>query len=143
MKKESITAIVFGITLGVILAIVFIFQSKENQLSRAKPINNQNKTITPKIKMASTTILEVAEPSDNLIVDAKSITIKGKTNKNALVIINSPIKETVFKNTKEEFSMEFPLALGENVIQITAYPDDKTGQSISKTLKIYYLTANN
>lgn len=142
MKKETLIAIIFGVGLGVILAVVFIMQSKENQLTKAKPINNLSKTVTPKLKMVTTPTLEISEPTDNLIVDSNSINIKGKANKNALIVINSPIKDMVFKNEKEEFKVNFPLALGENVIQLTVYPDDKTGSSINKTLQVYYLTNN-
>ncbi len=143
MKKETLIAIIFGVGLGVILAVVFIMQSKENQLTKAKPINSLSKTVTPKLKMVTTPTLEISEPTDNLIVDSNSINIKGKANKNALIVINSPIKDMVFKNEKEEFKVNFPLALGENVIQLTVYPDDKTGSSINKTLQVYYLTNNN
>lgn len=142
MKKETLIAIIFGVGLGVILAVIFIMQSKENQLTKAKPINNLSKTITPKLKMVTTPTLEISEPTDNLIVDSNSIAIKGRANKNALIVINSPIKDLVFKNGKEEFKVNFPLALGENVIQLTVYPDDKLGSSINKTLQIYYLTNN-
>lgn len=142
MKKETLIAIIFGVGLGVILAVIFIMQSKENQLTKAKPINNLSKTVTPKLKMITTPTLEISEPADNLIVDSNSIAIKGRANKNALIVINSPIKDLVFKNEKEEFKVNFPLALGENVIQLTVYPDDKLGSSINKTLQIYYLTNN-
>lgn len=142
MKKETLIAIIFGVGLGVVLAVVFIMQSKENQLTKAKPINNLTKTITPKVTIVSTPTLEISEPTENLTTDKNSIKIKGKTNKNALVVINSPIKDIVFKNEKEDFSVDFPLVQGENVIQLTVYPDDKTGSSINKTLHVYYLTNN-
>jgi len=142
MKKETLFAVVFGIGLGVILAVFFIMQSKENQLTKTKLINNPSKTVTPKLKMVTAPILEISEPTDNLIVSSNSINIKGKANKNALIVINSPIKDLVFKNEKEEFKINFPLALGENIIQLTVYPDDKLGSSINKTLQIYYLTSN-
>jgi len=142
MKKETVIAIIFGVGLGVVLAIFFIMRSKENQLTKAKPINNLSKTITPKLKMVATPTLEILEPVDNSIVSSNSINIKGKANKNALIVINSPVKDIVFKNDKGDFKIDFPLALGENVIQLTVYPDDKSGSSINKTLQIYYLTNN-
>ena len=130
MKKETLIAIIFGVGLGVILAVIFIMQSKENQLAKTKTINNLNKTVTPKLKMVTTPTLEISEPTDNLIVNSNSITISGKANKNALIVIHSPVKDLVFKNEKEEFKINFPLALGENVIQLTVYPDDKTVNKI-------------
>jgi len=142
MKKETLIAVVFGVGLGIILAVFFIMQSKEKQLTKVKPINNLSKTITPKLKTAAIPVLEIVEPADNLTVDSNSVVIKGRANKNALMVINSPIKDMVFKNDKEEFKIDFPLALGENIIQLTLYPEDKTESSINKTLQIYYLINN-
>jgi uncharacterized membrane protein YciS (DUF1049 family) len=142
MKKETLIAVIFGVGLGILLAVFFVLRSKENQLTKAKPISNLTKTITPKLKLIEAPTLELTTPVDKQVVASNTIKIQGKANKNALIIINSPIKELVFKNDKENFSVNFPLALGENVIQLTVYPDDKTGSSINKTLQIYYLTNN-
>ncbi len=57
-----------------------------------------------------------------------------------MIIIQSPIKDLVFKNDKEQFSTDFPLALGENVIRIGAYPQDKLLRSQEKELRIYYFS---
>jgi len=142
MKKETITAVSFGIILGVIVALFVIFQSKEKQLSKAKPINNQTTTMTPKIKTNNIPFIEVTSPSDKVVVGSNSVVLKGKANKNSLIVIQSPIKELVFKNTKEEFSQEFPLALGENAIELTNYPADNTSSAVHKELRIYYLEIN-
>ena len=142
MKKETLIAVIFGAGLGILLAIFFVFRSKENQLTKAKPIGNLTKTITPKLKLIEAPTLELTTPIDKQVVSSSMIKIQGKANKNALIIINSPIKEMVFKNDKENFSVNFPLTLGENVIQFSVYSNDKTGSSINKTLQIYYLTNN-
>lgn len=142
MKKEAIVAIVFGIVLGSILGIVLIIKNKEQQLAKSK-------TITPleKGKMASQATnlnvfqLEITEPGDRSIVYKNSIVIKGSFTKNSLIIIQSPIRDIVLKNDKEQFSVDFPLALGENVIGIGAYPQDKLLRSQEKELRVYYFNA--
>jgi len=140
MKKESVVAIVFGILLGLMVAFFVIFQSKQQQLSKTKLINNQTKGPTSKVQIAvATPFLEVSFPSDRLVLDTDSIIIKGKANENSLIVIQSPIKELVFKNESTDFGKDFPLALGENVIELTNYPEDKNISSVHKQLRVYYL----
>ncbi len=55
------------------------------------------------------------------------------------MVIQSPIKNLVFKAEKDQFSVNFPLALGENIIRITIYPQDKKIPQQEKELRVYYL----
>lgn len=140
MKKESIVAIIFGIGLGVMVAFLVIFHSKEKQLSQSKPLKNQKEILSPKVKIENNSpFIEVIVPDNQIIVDNQPIVIKGKANKNSLIIIQSPIIDLVFKNNKEEFEQSFPLVPGENVIEITNYPEDKNIPAVHKQLKVYYL----
>lgn len=140
MKKESIVAIVLGISLGVIVAFLVIFYSKEKQLSQSKPLKNQKEILSPKVKIENNSpFIEVIVPDNQIIVDNQPIVIKGKANKNSLIIIQSAVKEIVFKNNNQEFEQSFPLAPGENVIEITNYPEDKNIPAVHKQLKVYYL----
>jgi uncharacterized membrane protein YciS (DUF1049 family) len=107
MKKETLIAVIFGVGLGILLALFFVLRSKENQLTKAKPISNLTKTITPKLKLIEAPTLELTAPADKQVVASNTIKIQGKANKNALIIINSPIKELVFKNDKENLALIF------------------------------------
>jgi len=141
MKKETSIAVIFGVALGVVVAFFVIFQNKENQMSKNKPLNVSSK-VTPTAKLSNLAVivpLQLTEPSDNAITNQKTIKIKGKVNKDSLIIFQSPIKDLIVKNDKEEFSIDFPLALGENVVRITVYPKDKTLSSFQKELKVFYL----
>ncbi|MCX7881459.1 MAG: hypothetical protein N2482_03055 [Patescibacteria group bacterium] len=141
MKKETIIAIILGIVLGITSGVMVVFESREKDLKKNKPMTNQQKTIViPTIKISPIlTFLEIDESFNGKITAEESIKIKGKTNKNSLIIIQSAIKETLLTNEKESFEIDFPLALGENVIRITVYPKDKTASPLFKELKIYYL----
>lgn len=139
MKKESIIAILFGIALGAVVGLFLILQNKQNQLERAK-------TLTPKVTptpgingLGNFQALEITSPQDRSIVSKNSVTIFGKTNKNSLLVIQSPLKELTLKNQEENFSFDFPLSLGENVIRIVAYPKDVKLRPEERELKIYYL----
>lgn len=139
MKKESIIAITFGIILGGIVAVLVIIQTKENQLKNTKTISAK---LTPTVTSTSLTTLQplqISTPSDQAIVNSQSLKISGKTEINSLIIIQSQIKEVAIKNEKQNFSVDFPLALGENTIKIVAYPKDAKTRPQEKQLKVYYL----
>ena len=140
MKKEAIIAIVFGIVLGSILAIFLIAKNKERLLEKSKTITPLEKGQTSQAKNGGVQQLEISEPGDKSIVYKNTVTIKGSFTKSSLIIIQSPIKDTVLKNDKEQFSIDFPLALGENVIRIGAYPQDKQLRSQEKEMRIYYFS---
>jgi hypothetical protein len=141
MKKETITAVTLGIMLGIAVAVFVDFRAKENQLSKNKPINGVNK-VTPSIAKKNEEAivpLQITEPSDGIIVSSKSIKIKGKVNKDSLIIIQSPIKDMVLKTDSDTFDVDYPLAMGENAIELTVYSKDKNLGSFQKELKIYSL----
>jgi len=141
MKKEAIIAIVFGIVLGSIVAIFLITKNKERLLEKNKTITPLEKNQTSQAKNGDVQQLEVTEPADRSIVYKNTITIKGSFTKNSLIIIQSPIKEIVMKNDQEQFSVDFPLALGENVIRISVYPQNKLLRSQEKEMRINYFSA--
>lgn len=140
MKKEAIIAIVFGIVLGSILAIFLIAKNKERLLEKSKTITPLEKEQASQAKNEGSVQLEITEPGDKSIVYNNSVTIKGSFTKNSLIIIQSPIKDLVFKNDSEQFSVDYPLALGENVIRISAYPQDKQLRPQEKEMRVYYFS---
>lgn len=140
MKKETVIAILLGIGFGVVVAVVMILKTKDQQIQKNKPINTALH-ITPTISVNNTQFqpLEISEPENGMVTDKTQVTIKGKAAKDSLIVIESPIKSATFKNDKEEFSAQFPLAFGENSILVSVYPKDGQGNSQEKELKIYYL----
>lgn len=140
MKKETIIAIFFGVAFGALVALFLLAKNKEFQLTRTKTIaptekaSKKSKNIIVDIKT-----LEILNPQDGVILNSKSVKIEGKADKGALIIIQSPIKDMVLKNEKDQFSIVFPLSLGENVIKITTYSKDALVRSQEKELHIYNL----
>lgn len=140
MKKEAIIAMIFGIFLGGIFAVVIILKNKQIQQEKSKTITVNEKSDLPQ-KLASVNLqsLEILEPKDNIIVYKNEIIISGKGPKDFLLIVQSPIKDLVFEIKKDQFSINYPLTLGENVIRIVLYPKDKKMRIQEKELRIYYL----
>jgi hypothetical protein len=139
MRKETIIAIVMGILLGVGIGFVVLFQSRKGDEAKVIPVSGD--TENTKIVKTSTpqgqAILEISEPKNKVVVNTNKITIKGAADKNSLIVIQSPITNTVFKTEKIDFTSSVPLALGENTISISAYSDSSTPQEM--TLQVYYI----
>lgn len=139
MKKETVFAVVLGIGLGVIVAIFLVVKSRQAQIQNSKPITaSLSITPTPLAKNINADILDISQPETGTIVNANSVIIKGKVAKESLVIIQSPIKTQVIKNSPEDLNVNFPLAFGENVIHMTVYPKDTQMSVKEKDLQIYY-----
>lgn len=139
MKKESVIALLFGILLGGIVAFIIIAKNKQSQQEKTKTLTPQITTTPALTDFSNSQRLEVISPHDKAIVDKNTVTITGKVVKNSLIIIQSPIKEIAFNNDKEEFSKDFPLTIGENVIKVSAYPKDTKLRSQERDLKVYFI----
>lgn len=135
MKKETITAIILGVSFGIIIALLLTFAAKEKVIKQKKIIAPK---ITPTLPppQPKIQILEILQPTNGSVVNKNSLVIKGKAEKNSLIIIQSPTSEKVIKIADNNFSSEFPLSLGENLIKITSYKDKNIDE---RALKVYYL----
>lgn len=141
MKKEPIIAITFGILLGIGVG-VFILNKTSASASKNNPIaqgNNVLQNAKPKRANDAQIMFEISSPVEGTTVSEKTITIKGKATKDSLLVMQSPAGQEVLKNEKEEYSMNVPLALGENIINVTFYPKDSATEYQEKTLRVYYL----
>jgi len=129
MNRESIIAIVLGLTLGVIVALGAVFYTVQKQKqanTEASSANNASSSASmAKISMPPTVTvlqsLDIDRPQSGIVTQNKSITVVGKTGKQALLVFQSPIKTTVEETETGNFSIDFPLALGENTITVSAY----------------------
>lgn len=140
MKKETVIAIFFGLLFGGVVAVFISLKSRDIELSKNKVI------APPKEKVLSVNLtgtemqpLVLTEPANDAIFEKNIIRFKGTAAKDSLIIIQSPIKDLIVKNTQEKFDLEFPLALGENSIKIVVYPKEKQFRPQEKFIKVYYI----
>lgn len=140
MKKETLIAIVMGIIFGAGVALFLILKTKKADQPKVIPVATTNR-VTPLVARSGKTVLpiSISEPESNSVTDKKTTTIKGKATKGSLLLIQSPIKYVVKTLEKDDFSEEFPLALGENIIHISVYIKDSKAVAQEKTLIIYSL----
>ena len=141
MKKETFLAIFLGVVFGFIFALIILGSISQSQLGeKTKSLLPQKKepSILP-AKPTSLKLLNITNPKNFLIIENDKVIIEGEVEKNSLIVIQSPIKDLVFQNKEEKFKVDFPLALGENVIKIVSYPQNRNLKTQEKTLFIYYL----
>jgi hypothetical protein len=139
MKKETIFAIFLGIAFGVVLSFVMISRTKSNQFGKTKPLTNEKKAPQTVAADVETQSFTISEPQDKQIISSNSVTVKGVASKGDLLIIQSPIKDIAYKLDSDSFQVKIPLALGENVVNLTVYPSNVKGRTQEKQLRVYYL----
>jgi hypothetical protein len=136
MKKEVGLAIFFGVGLGLFVAFLMVFQIRKIQPKEAAVVP------TPQIKIKddkTNATLQITEPKNDTITSKKSINIVGRADKNSLIVVQSPLDESIVKSTKEAFTIPFNLALGENIIDVTVYPATSSARVQQKKVTVYYL----
>lgn len=138
MKKETSIAIVMGIVFGLLFSFLVIVNTQKNQSVSQKTSTQKTRPVTTEQQTVAQP-MTITEPSDGAVIADPSVTIKGKTDKNSLVIVQTQVKDISFTTKSEEFEQSVPLTLGENVIHINAYPKNSNGKIQEKELHVYYL----
>ncbi len=140
MKKETVIAIFFGLLFGGIVAVFISLKSRDIELSKNKVIAPPKEKVLS-VNLTGTEIqpLVLIEPANDAIFEKNIIRFKGTAAKDSLIVIQSPIKDLIVKNTQEKFDLEFPLALGENSIKIVVYPKEKQFRPQEKFIKVYFI----
>ncbi|MCX6730948.1 MAG: hypothetical protein NTZ55_03805 [Candidatus Roizmanbacteria bacterium] len=138
MKKETSIAVGMGIVFGLVFSFLVIANTQKNQsvsqktpVQKTRPVTTEQQTIMQPIT--------ITEPNDGAIIANQSVTIKGKTDKNSFIIVQTQVKDFSFTTKTDTFEYSVPLTLGENVIHITAYPKGSNGKVQEKELHVYYL----
>ncbi len=141
MNRETIIAIGFGIGLGALVGAVVLFQTNKAEETKVIPIareSDQKKAVSVQSPTNPAKIyLTLDAPQNGAIVSKKTIEITGSAQKNSLIVAQSPINEIVEKIEDKAFKIEMPLAIGENIIQVSAYSDSSAPQE--QTLRVYYI----
>lgn len=137
MKKETIIAIILGVGTGIIIAILIIINTQKNSTSTDN--SYQSTTITPEITFTpkKTEPLLITSPRDGSSTTSSTVQIKGKAPKGSTIIFQSASEELAIKTKSPEWSVNFPLSLGENMIKVVQYLD-KT--SDTRQFKIYKIS---
>lgn len=137
MKIERILLSFIAVLVGLIVAGVgfYIYQS-----TKTIPANKlgtvQLATPTPTI---ATVLLTVDSPQDESVTDNKTITVSGKTDAQATVVVSTPTGDQIIKPSSQgNYSTSATISDGENIIHVTAI--DPSGAQAEKIITVTFST---
>ncbi|MEI6326599.1 MAG: hypothetical protein WCO78_00585 [Candidatus Roizmanbacteria bacterium] len=142
MNKESIIAIILGLVLGILVAggvVYFSVRQQRIQNTELTHSASADARLTPVVIPPTVVImraLDITAPQSGSVTDAREVKIEGSAAAKSLLILQSPVAVVSHKLDGSTFSYSFPLALGENTIQVSSYPESSS-VPVQKTIYIY------
>jgi hypothetical protein len=89
----------------------------------------------PVTKEPVSLFIEITSPEDDVLVTDGSLVISGRTGADTTIIISSQGNDAGLQSGKDgEFSKVFPLTLGANIIEITAFDTEGNSKTIIKSV---------
>lgn len=138
MKTEKIVISFIAVIVGIIVAGVFFYfyqQTKIIPASQTKVVSINPPTPTPK----SSIFLVVDKPTDEEVVDTKTITVSGRTTADATVLVSTDNRDEILTPaTNGNFSTTVTLDLGGQTITVVAIAPN--GEEIKVVRTITYST---
>ena len=140
MKQERVILSFVAVLIGLLAAgVAFYFYQSTKTVSNPNQItlNAPSPTPTPR----PTVYISLSNPNDETIVSSKTLTINGKTNPNATIIIyTSDDQQVIQPSTQGDFSTTIAIDDGENLIKITSILPGGEITSVQRT--VTYSTEN-
>src|ERR1035437_9468333 len=132
MKQERVILSFVAVLIGLLAAgLAFYFYQSTKTVSNPNQITLTAPSPTPTPR--PTVYISLSNPNDETIVSSKTLTINGKTNPNATIIIyTSGDQQVIQPSTQGDFSTTIAIDDGENLIKITSI---LPGEEKNKTTK--------
>lgn len=139
MKQETIVAIILGAVMGIGVGLVILNTTSKGD---KKPIQQAKVNLkeTSQARAPEKTLqFEVSAPTADTTVSKNSVTITGKAAKDALLVIQSPAGNKIQTLDKDEFSVDFPVSIGENMINVAVYSKGTGNDYQEKQIRVFYI----
>ena len=133
MHKETVVAVIIGLLFGLLVAVsIYKLQSlKNNNDISTSPNEQMLPSTTPANKPQDRLTIEF--PTQGLVTTASEITITGKTEPEAFLVLFAHDSQTIFDtDTKGEFSIPLSLKEGPNFITLTVANQDGATYSVNR-----------
>ena len=138
MKTERVILSFIAVLVGILVTgtVFYLYQSTK------KPTTQNTKTITilePAPTPAQNVFLTINTPSDEIVISKKIVSITGTTEKDATVVIVTPVDQVVLTPASSgNFSTTVNIDDGENFVEITAI--SAKGQETKMTRTVTFST---
>jgi hypothetical protein len=140
MKQERVILSFVAVLIGLLAAgIAFYFYQSTKTVSSSNQISLNAPTPTPTPK--PTVYISLSNPSDEKVVDSKTLTVNGKTNPDATIIIYTDNGQLVIQPSSQgDFSTTLTLDSGENLLKLISILPGGETTMIQRT--VTYSTEN-
>ena len=134
MKQERVILSFVAVLIGLLAAgLAFYFYQSTKTVSNPNQITLTAPSPTPTPR--PTVYISLSNPNDETIVSSKTLTINGKTNPNATIIIyTSGDQQVIQPSTQGDFSTTIAIDDGENLIKITSILPGGEITSVQRTV---------
>lgn len=140
MKAERFVLSFIAILIGVLVAggAFYAYQVfKKAPSPKPQTISIKSPTPTPR----KDHVFTVDNPTDESVVNKRSVTVSGKTEKDATIIVSVPSNDQVIKpSANGDYSVTMTIDDGANVLGVTSIFPDGQEEKIERT--ITYSTEN-
>jgi len=136
--KERLIIIVLAVISGLIIttAAFFVYQ---NFFSGTKTAQDRDQDSSQKRQVTENLLLEVSEPADGSLTDKRTISVKGTTNPENIVIVSSNQEDDSGKpSTDGKFSITIGIDAGANFLIVRSISPD--GRETKKEIVVTYTT---
>ena len=144
MRKEVVVAIISGFVLGLLITggVGWMGKFPRSKVFQGSASVSPTPFLSPSPKKPPLKMipLTVTEPQDHSIINTASVTLRGKTSPQAVVVVIYPEGENIVEaDDKGDFQSVITLGGGANKIKVTAY--DKNGDKREVEINLVYSTA--
>ena len=138
MKTEKIVISFIAVTIGILVAggAFYAYQTTKIVSTEGAKTVSLTATITP-TPQKSQVVLQIDSPKDEDVIATKIVTITGKTNPDAIIVITtSSNDQVVTPAVNGSFSTTAVLDSGENVIEIRAIAKNGEETKVIRTVTV-------
>jgi len=136
--KERLIIIVLAIISGLVITTIafFIYQ---NFISKTNTATEKVNTQEAAPEASKDLLLEISDPLDGSLTDKRTISVKGSTNPENVVVVSSNQEDNSGKPTTDgKFSISVTIDAGANFIVVRSIAPD--GNEIKKEIVVTYTT---
>jgi hypothetical protein len=133
MKNEKLILSFVAVLFGLIVAGIafFLFQTTKNVPSNTKIVSIVSPSPTP----APAISITLDQPKDEEVVSSKVLTVSGKTQSNAVIVVLTDSSEDVVSPSADgTFSTTVNLNDGQNMIEVSSIAPNGESVIIKKTV---------
>jgi len=136
--KERLIIIVMAVVSGLVITTIafFIYQ---NFIGGTDSATEKSSTTHPTAQPTENLLLEISEPLDGSLTDKRTISVKGTTNPENVVVVSSNQEDNSGKPTSDgKFSITITIDAGANFVVVRSIAPD--GNEIKKEIVVTYNT---